>query len=58
MTEVPDDTPASAWVRSALEEMSRLDRALYVAVAESETPTLDVARGRPPTHHHGLEGAS
>jgi undecaprenyl-diphosphatase len=46
MTEVPDDTPASAWVRSALEEMSRLDRALYVAVAESETPTLDVALRR------------
>ena len=27
--------------RAALEEMSRLDRALYTAVAESETPTLD-----------------
>ncbi len=46
MTEVPDDTPASRGCATSLEEMSRLDRALYVAVAESETPTLDVALRR------------
>ena len=29
------------WLRTSLQELSRLDRALYVTVAQAETPTLD-----------------
>ena len=33
-------------VAAALQELARLDRALYLAVAQSDTPTLDVGLRR------------
>jgi membrane-associated phospholipid phosphatase len=46
MTASYDATPGVRRWRASLEELSRLDRALYAAVAESETPTLDAGLRR------------
>jgi undecaprenyl-diphosphatase len=45
-TTMRDPTPAAPRVRASLQELGRLDRALYVAVAESDTPTLDAGLRR------------
>ncbi len=46
MTAPSGSTPPFPRLRASLEEMSRLDRALYAAVAESQTPTLDAGLRR------------
>jgi membrane-associated phospholipid phosphatase len=41
-----DPAPVTPWVRASLRELGRLDRALYDAVAGSDTPTLDAGLRR------------
>ena len=41
-THPPVPGPGVSRLRSSLRELGRLDRAAYVAVAESDTPTLDL----------------
>lgn len=42
----PPDQDAVPRVAAALQELARLDRALYLAVAQSDTPTLDAGLRR------------
>ena len=46
MTSSPEASSSFPRLRASLRELSLLDRALYVAVAESETPTLDAGLRR------------
>ena len=46
MTSSPEASSSFPRLRASLRELSLLNRALYVAVAESETPTLDAGLRR------------
>ena len=45
-TNAPVPEPGGSRLRASLQELGRLDQALYVAVAESDTPTLDAGLRR------------